>query len=522
MNNNKLATSNPKTLTWNPLYWLQNELPFVGLLILSVLISGLLFPFIFHEQRELEVHEKWGLNAVSVAIYIFTIWGILIIAKSIVLICVEKSIASKVASNLGTELSKIRGKEKDKISLDRIVELLPNTSSKFSSDIIRLVNYIVFEAKDRKFYSSEVVTRTYKEETYKELFKVSSTQKIALRLGILGTFIGLIMAFIGLGNPEDTSESFQSITSALEYSFGTSIAGLQGSIILALFMLLLHRKRESYFKEMEEAAQVTIALSRNSINKDEFLASFDQMKVSLEEVRDSVYDQKVETSLQTKAIKNGMSKLNRSKAEFDQFLTKISSEMARVYEILSPEKIGIELKESMKTSIEGISKVLDENLSGQLEKYDSFVENMELLGEGLHKIEDQLKGQLELNERVLENPRRDAYEAVSSLSKTQESYLSQISEIHPNKEVERYVENLQKGLANHLKQNTTEIVKTVSRLEKSIAKYNKIIDARVPTFSLKKVLLLSFLSFGAITFLVLYFTDSYALDELKYFFDSLF
>mgnify|MGYP006897343795 CR=1 FL=1 len=109
------------------------------------------------------------------------------------------------------------------------------------------------------------------------------------------------------------NKNFTTITGALQYSFSTSIAGLQGSIILALFMLLLHKKREAYFKEMEDAAQITIALSRNSINKDEFLASFDQMKDSLEDVRDSVYDHQAETKLQTKAIKEGLIKLNHSK-----------------------------------------------------------------------------------------------------------------------------------------------------------------------------------------------------------------
>ncbi|WP_456438580.1 MotA/TolQ/ExbB proton channel family protein [Psychroserpens sp.] len=127
------------------------------------------------------------------------------------------------------------------------------------------------------------MTRTYKEESYKDLFKVSSAQKIALRLGILGTFVGLILAFVSLEDINQMDQNFSKITNALQYSFSTSIAGLQVSIFLALFTLLLNKRLETYFKLMEDAAQTAISLSRNSINKDAFLVSFDQMKTSLED-----------------------------------------------------------------------------------------------------------------------------------------------------------------------------------------------------------------------------------------------
>ncbi len=496
LNDSELATSSLQALFWNPYYWIKNEMVYIVLLVISVLLFILFFDINFPNDDPL--------NLISVAIYFFGIWGIAIVGKTLINLNIEKAIAKRITVNLGVELSKIRGKEKDKIVLDRILDLFPATSPKFSSAMIRLTNYIVQEAKDRKFYSHDVVTRTYKEETYKDIFKINSAQKIALRLGILGTFIGLIYAFVNLGDVNNMDQNFNRITEALQYAFSTSVAGLQVSVFLALFSLLLNKRREEYFKLMEDSAQVAISLSRNSINKDAFLASFDQMKESLEDVRDSVYDQQAETRAQTEVLKNGIGKLQNVNKDFDKFLANISSEMVKVYEILSPEKLSKELKDSMERSVKGISSVLNSNLSSQIKQYDKFMNNMHQLGNNLDKIEKQLKGQIQLNDKNLAHPKNDAYEAIKNLSIMQKDYLKQIKNAQTGYQMETFFKNLKSELKSDLNQKSDQLFEAVAKLERSLSSYSEIIESKLPRYSKGKVVFWSFFVFSCLGAIGLY------------------
>ena len=65
--------------------------------------------------------------------------------------------------------------------------------------------------------------------------------------------------------------------SSLHISFSTSIAGLEVSAIMGFLLLLMRHKQDSYFRDLDTSATTMLALVRNSINKNDFTAEFEQI-----------------------------------------------------------------------------------------------------------------------------------------------------------------------------------------------------------------------------------------------------
>lgn len=515
--NTKLATSSPQNVIYNPYYWLTHQKLFLGLLYVCAIGFIFLFNLNFPKLKD-------PLMFVSVIIYGFAIWGIWLVVRGLVKISIEKAIAIRISENLAIELSKIRGKEKDRIDLKRVPELLPATSNNFKSAMIRLTEHIIDEARDRKFESSDIIMRPYKEEAIGDIFKINSIQKIALRLGILGTFIGLIVAFVNLGDLNNLDKNFSAITNALQYSFSTSVAGLTASVMLALFIILLNRRQDEYFKSMEVATQTTIALVRNSINKDAFIAGFDQMKESMKEVRNNLYDQQAETKAQTRAIQDGLLKLKDAKNNFDEFLLNVTNEMKSVYEILSPEKISEELKISLQYSVKGVSDALNTNITSHIEKYDQMEKSMAKVSTALNQIEKQLNGQIEINRESLTKTREEVLTSVTNLSNLQQDYVTQIAEHNPNKTLEQIFKKIEADLTSRLSQKTKNFFDVITRLEKSINSYSGVIESKVPSVSKIKIAFISIIStlllgFGGLWILLEISPEIF--DEVTHFVKSL-
>jgi biopolymer transport protein ExbB/TolQ len=228
MNNRlKIATTSPKCLLRAPDFWLSDW----GLL-LRVFISLILVVVVFaatypQSGRTLDKQVAWMSNL----FHVLTIWGAIAALKIMAKIKVEHAIADYVDDKASNELRKIKNGEKDRIILDRVEsEIMPNNEDE-ELGMMRIFKQILKEAKDRKFDSSTNLMESYREECIGDIFKLQSVQKIALQLGILGTFTGLIMALdkISLAS---AGQIIEQLSGALKISFGTSIAGLEVSIIL--------------------------------------------------------------------------------------------------------------------------------------------------------------------------------------------------------------------------------------------------------------------------------------------------
>lgn len=74
--------------------------------------------------------------------------------------------------------------------------------------MIRLFQRICKEAKDRNFESSIYLVQPYREEFMEKVHEITNLQRIALRLGIFGTFLGLILAISQLATFQQDNQSF--------------------------------------------------------------------------------------------------------------------------------------------------------------------------------------------------------------------------------------------------------------------------------------------------------------------------
>ncbi|MEA5526973.1 MotA/TolQ/ExbB proton channel family protein [Nodularia spumigena] len=232
------------------------------------------------------------------------------------------------------------------------------------------------------------------------MLQISNFQKLALRLGILGTFIGLIMAIKDLasnGIGEDVTPLIKSLFSSLYLAFSTSVAGLEVAILLGFLLSILHGKQKKYFRLMEDAVLTMLSIARNAENKDEFLAEFSQMSNLIKELSHKIYDynQSVKTSVGgaeqkiaglTVEIEQGIKQLIQTKAKFDGFLASISNtqkqflnDMQYIYDVISLKKISDELK----TSIIDAGKIVSNRVENTTEKVDTQTEQIQ---EGINKL----------------------------------------------------------------------------------------------------------------------------------------
>lgn len=462
---NNLATTTPKSLVFDPLYWWNNQKDFSIAIIITIIVFGILSPFNFPRLDFMII--------ISVVITIVMFYGIWQSIKSLLLINVEHAIAYTVRDKSNDYLSRVMGKEIDKMDLERVEGIItPSTSPEFSSSIVRLIQQIIADAKDRKYESIDVVTRPYKDETYSNLSTIQDLQQMSLRLGILGTFIGLIIAFsnLDLGNMEQAAltKSLNAITKALQFSFSTSISGLFASIVLTVLMNIIRRKQEKYFQIMEEMTHSVVSLARKSINKDEFLASFEQLRVSLEEVRNSVNDQQGETKVQTRVLEEGMNKLKFAKTEFDGFLQKMLLEVKDVYSILSPEAISQELKERLEKSTEGVAETLNNNLSNNLAEYDRLNENLNLLASNMNSIDSMLNQHFKSSNVNVEKTQKQVVNAVDDMGNLLRQFTKEVKENNTVELVGKEMKKLSNDVSNTLSSPIKSFSKQVDLLNTTL------------------------------------------------------
>jgi biopolymer transport protein ExbB/TolQ len=353
--------------------------------------------------------------------------GLLGILSSITFLAeieVNTAIVEEVEKRGNKYLENIKNNSKSRLELDKLQQnILPNNQAEPS--MIRLFQRIILEAKDRKFESSISLVQPYQDESYEKILQISSFQKLALRLGILGTFIGLIDAIKNLadkGITEDITILIRSLFNSLYLAFSSSVAGLEVAIFLGVLLSILLKKQKKYFKKMEASVITMLSIARNAINKDEFLAEFSQMYNLTNELSNKIYDynQSVTKSVGsaeqkiavlTREIEQGLKQLNQSKLEFDGFINNLSStqkrfitEMQQIYDVVSLKRISDELQKSIIDA--GINVG---NRVGQTEK----------------KVETQTK-QIEQGIRRLTETYQEFNQFLNALHQTQERFIDEL------------------------------------------------------------------------------------------------
>ncbi|OQW92784.1 MAG: hypothetical protein BWK78_00585 [Thiotrichaceae bacterium IS1] len=425
----KFSTSSPKSLITKPDFWRVNKW-------LIVIVTGGLCAIGFLFRRTYPTLDESLIY--SLVIHFFAFWGIGVAIQTLAKIQVEHAIASDVEKKASEKLQEIRSSrskgETDRISLEQAGrEVLPdNTTLRLAMP--RLVQHILTEAKDHRVSTSTVVMQPYREEAMGDIFKLQNIQKISLQLGILGTFIGLILALHQLNN---TTQSIDSLLHSLGIAFGTSVAGLESAVIIGLLIMVVRQKQEAYFQMMEKATDAMISLAQNAIPDDYFFTGFEQITTAVEQLNRKLGDRTFalteQIRIQTDEIQRGMGKLAETKTQFKEFLNQIQesqthfvAEMMKVYDTFSPATITTQLQQSLEYTVNNISNTFNEKLSPSLEKLTVLNNAIHGLYETLQTADQKLAGQNQLLDRVnqeLIQTKSNLYSSIQQLLTAQKEFI---------------------------------------------------------------------------------------------------
>lgn len=279
---------------------------------------------------------------------------------------------------------------------------LPYNRTEPALAMTRLFRHVCNEAINLKFGSSIDVVKPYCDESLESLFTVINIQKIALRAGILGTFIGLleaIMQLATLNSGQNPIESIHTLSNALFISFSTSVAGLEVAIVLGFLLMILRKRQNAYFRDMESAVEIILILARNADNDDQsrVLGELAKVESVVEKLGQRFYEntQQIQRSIadvlnrikeQTTEIQSGVQQLRQTKTNFDQFIGEIGetqnkfiSEVKGIYSELSLKSFRDDIKDGIVSAGQTIS-----NRLGETE--ESIKEQTEHINEGINAL----------------------------------------------------------------------------------------------------------------------------------------
>jgi biopolymer transport protein ExbB/TolQ len=401
------SESSPSSLIWNPSFWFEQKY-FLTVIFVSTFLFLLLWEFTYGQKDAITLFMNLIIHSL----------GVLGIVSSILFLAeveVNTDIVEEIEDRGNNYLNNIKKNSNSRIDLDRLrQDILPNNLSEPAPAMIRLFQRIIMEAKDRQFESSISVVQPYQDESYEKILQLSYLQKLALRLGILGTFIGLTITIKNLadkGVSDNITELIKSLFSSLYIAFSTSIAGLEVAILLGVLLSILLKKQKRYFKMMDASVITMLAIARNAVNKDEFLAEFSQIHNLTKELSNKIYDynqsitksvggaeQKI--SVLTTEITEGLKQLSHSKMEFDGFLSSLGgeqrqfiAEMQQIYNTLSLKRISDKLQENIIEAGQSVSSRIgetEEKVEMQTEQIEQGLNKLVGTSQDLSRILDDL------------------------------------------------------------------------------------------------------------------------------------
>jgi hypothetical protein len=385
-----VAESAPGDLLKSLSFWLAQK-KFLAVILLGAAIIIRLAPYTY------QYADGWIIFTIGAQL--LALWGVVVAAKGLARLEVESAIVGEIETKGEAYLREIKAQSKLRVDLDKLEEdILPNNLSAPAPAMIRLFQHIFKEARDRKFESSVNVVQPYRDEPIEDIFKLQNLQKIALWIGILGTFVGLLLAMRveNIGDLQDEKDFVLLIKEMFDnlfVSFSASLAGLEAAIILGFLVLILRKKQEMYFQHMESAVITMLSLARNAINKDAYLSEFRQLRYTLDELGGRVFNQTQEFSdvqeklvRQTEQITTGIDALSTAKTQFDGFLKQVSAsqqelidDVKGVYDSISLKNVGATLQESITEAGRHLSGTLDPpvaQLSRQVTQLNTAIERL--------------------------------------------------------------------------------------------------------------------------------------------------
>ncbi len=418
------AKASPGQLIRNLFFW-KDQYKLLLVILAGAVAFGVLFT---------TTYPRFQLSiAITIVIHLLGIYAIYMASRTLAKIEIEHAVID-VVEDKAEACSDLKLSELEKT-------ILPVNPHKEQPAMIRLFRHICKEAKDRRFESSVIAIQPYREESIGDMFQVENIKKMALHLGILGTFIGLILALFNLGAHSKGAFSVNALDPlfhSLYISFSTSIAGLEVSVFVGAMTMLIGKRQQHYFQKMEDTVVTMLSLARKAINTDNLFAEFNQVRHSIEQLTGRVDMQTQKVSAQTHQIQQGINQLATTGTQFDGFLKQISDsqkafidDIKEIYDIISLNNITKKLEEILKNTNQDLAGILTNNLSQSSEKLLSFNENFrkELCDSQKTFIEDIRKSyDITAIKTTNEKLQTTMVKAIEDVTETLNSNLKQVSD----------------------------------------------------------------------------------------------
>ena len=298
---------------------------------------------------------------------------------------VETSIATVVEADADHWLASLQQAPTERIELTALRAMIPANRTKPEPAMIRLFQEILKEARNLRLDARFHLLPRYAAESVAHVHRLERLQKYALRLGILGTFLGLILALGGFapilaasgGTGASAPNSLlatggHELVESLRLSFGTSIAGLAVSLFIAAQAELLRNRQAAYFRIMEDACHSLTALAGRTLQREDLLAGLEASTQALREVQAQLYDQ-------SRKVENGLEALD----------ARIGQQIAGV-EQGAKQLDG--MRQAWELQLTGMQQGVDDLLRGMRQISDH--PSLDRLGEDLQKLEGELEQRL--------------------------------------------------------------------------------------------------------------------------------
>lgn len=237
--------------TWRRHSWLLVNL-------CAFLFPLLLVPLIDPSRRENQVEF-----VAALLVYLSpALWAWQLAHEARASLAAEERILTEIERNgraLQDELS--RNRSSQPVNEDFWVKFLPDVppNDHVTHTSVRMVQSLCHEATSGRFPPISTTTQIYSGEITERARRLRAPQTLALRLGILGTFIGLLLALDHLGGLFDSAivkqldaKDVKPLVGSMTVAFGTSVAGLLAAILVQLFGEALNVRYERITRQIED------------------------------------------------------------------------------------------------------------------------------------------------------------------------------------------------------------------------------------------------------------------------------
>jgi methyl-accepting chemotaxis protein len=404
MSNSKAisASSSPFEVISTPGFWRHNYGFFITLAVCG-LAGMIMSPYMLDGRQGIWI-------ILSILAMLIGIYGVYRTFYEVLKIQIENSLISSIQEKAAEYIRRNKPVELDELRN----EISPPNDTEPTPAMIRLIEQVVSEAKISRFDSSIALLQPYREEAMDIIFKLQNYQKIVLWIGIGGTFIGILDA-IKPKNLEgllgksigEFGNILTLMFNSLSISFSASLAGLVAATVLGCFILLVKKKQEVYFKNMESVATLVLTAARKSKNKDKYLNEIETLREDInssqtltKELQRAIYDMQRQIILQNGQIQESVNKFFSSHERINTLITGTENELRILHDSGA-------LKSTLQSGVREAGQYLAQSVSGQLsslsEQMTRFRQSADSLNENIKSHSEQTKNlNSSLSSRLME------------------------------------------------------------------------------------------------------------------------